>query len=88
VNAPFGSFAMDTLKASTKALESTDDATYSSIESQIADLTSQRDALAAQIRSALNAAAFQGTPISNSQAGDYVAQAKKLLDEAAALAAS
>jgi hypothetical protein len=88
VNAPFGSFAMDTLKASTKALESTDDSTYSSIESQIADLTSQRDALASQIRAALNGAAFNNTPISNSQAGDYVSQAKKLTDEAAALAAS
>ena len=88
LNAPFGSFAMNTLKASTKALESTDDATYSSIENQIANLTSQRDALAGQIRAALNAAAFKGTTISNGQAGDYVSRAKKLVDEAAALGGS
>jgi hypothetical protein len=88
VNAPFGQFAMDTLKASTKALASTDDSTYNSIEGQIESLTSQRDALAAQIRSALNGAAFGGTPIANSTAGDYVSRAKALLDAASSLAAS
>ena len=79
VNAPFGQFAMDTLKASTAALASTDDAKYNSIENTIASLTSQRDSLAARMRSALNAAAFDGQAISNSQAGDMVSQAKSLL---------
>jgi hypothetical protein len=88
LNAPFGSFAMDTLKASTKALESTDDSVYASIEGQIASLTSQRDTLAAQIRSAVNAAAFDGQAISNAQAGSYVSQAKSLIDQAATLGAS
>lgn len=88
LNAPFGSFAMDTLEASTKALESTDDSVYTSIESRIANLTSQRDALAGQIRSALNAAAFAGQPISNSQAGTWVDQAKQLIGEAQSLASS
>jgi hypothetical protein len=87
VNAPFGQFALDTLKASTKALSSSDESVYSSIESQIESLTSQRDTLAAQIRSALNGAA-NGTPISNSTAGDYVSQAKALLAQASSLAAS
>jgi Type I phosphodiesterase / nucleotide pyrophosphatase len=88
VNAPFGQFALDTLKASTKAVASTDSSVYDSIESRIQSLTSQRDALAAQMRTALNGAAFGGTPISNSTAGDYVSQAKSLLAQAAALASS
>jgi Type I phosphodiesterase / nucleotide pyrophosphatase len=88
VNAPFGQFALDTLKASTKAVASSDDSLYSSIESQIQTLTSRRDALAAQMRSALNGAAFGGTPIANSTAGDYVSQAKSLLQQAASLASS
>src|SRR6266536_1707301 len=62
LNASFGTFAMDTLKASTKALASNDagDATYTSIEGQIDSLTSQRNALAAQIKSALSGATFDG----------------------------
>jgi hypothetical protein len=88
VNAPFGQFAMDTLKASTKALASTDDSVYSSIESRIESLTSQRDTLAGQIRTALNGAAFDNTPIGNATAGDYVSQAKSLLAQAASLSAS
>src|SRR5262249_36597396 len=52
LNASFGTFAMDLLTASTKALASNDegDATYASLEGQIANLTSQRDTLAAQIK--------------------------------------
>src|SRR6266700_161866 len=62
LNASFGEFAMDTLKASTKALASTDadDATYTSIEGQIESLTSQRDALASQIQALLTGAEFNG----------------------------
>ena len=88
LNASFGSFALDTLTASTKALVSTDDSVYASIENQIANLTPQRDALAAQIKGALTGATFGGQAISNAQAGTYVSQAKSLLDQASALAAS
>ena len=91
LNASFGSFAMDTLKASTKALASgtpTDDSTYTSLESRIASLTSRRDALAAQIKAALNAATFDNHAMSNAQAGDLASRARALLDEAHALAAS
>ena len=65
LNAPFGAFAMATLKASTKALASTDpdDATYTSIESQIQLLTTQRDALANEIKQQLNGAEFNGNSI-------------------------
>jgi len=90
LNAPFGAFAMDTLKASTKALASNDpgDATYTSIENQIQSLTSQRDALAAQIKSALEGAAFNGQIIGNQQAQQLAAQSRALLKQAHSLATS
>jgi hypothetical protein len=87
VNAPFGAFAQATLQASTKALESTDDTKYTSIEDSITNLTGQRDTLAAEIRDALNAAAYGGT-ISNSQAQDWISQANSLIQQAQDLAAS
>jgi hypothetical protein len=55
LNAPFGAFALDTLKASTRALRSRDETTYSAIESAIASLTVRRNVLAATIRRALDA---------------------------------
>jgi hypothetical protein len=90
LNAPFGDFAMNMLKASTKAIKSgnaSDDSRYTSIEDQIASLTSARDALATQIRNALDAAAFGGHNINEHQARDWIAQAQVLLNRSAALAA-
>jgi len=88
LNASFGSFAMNTLKASTRALASNDagDGTYNSIEGQIQSLTSQRDALAAQIKAALDAATFDNQPIGNAQAQSWLSQAQSLQSQAAALA--
>jgi hypothetical protein len=89
LNAPVGSFGLDTLAASTKALESgssTDDSTYTQIEGQIGTLTSQRDALAAKIRSALNDAAFNGQALDQQQAKSWISQAQSLIDQAHALA--
>ena len=90
LNASFGAFAMDILKASTRALASNDagDATYTSIEGQIQSLTAQRDALTAQIKTALNGAAFNGQVMSSQQADSLIAQAQNLLDQAHALAAA
>jgi hypothetical protein len=89
VNAPFGSFAMDTLTASTRAIESdsTGDSTYNTIENQIAALTTQRDALTSQIRAALNAAAAGGSALNEQQAKAWINQANALLGAAADLAA-
>src|SRR4029434_182380 len=81
LNAPFGTFAMNLLSASTRALAG-DDATYVSLESSITNLTAQRDALAAQIRTALNKAAFGGQPIDQHQARNWIDQAQSLLDQA------
>jgi hypothetical protein len=89
LNASFGTFAMNTLKASTRALASNDsgDATYASIEGQIQSLTSQRDALAAQIKAALDAATFDGQVLSSAQVQSWLSQAHSLQTQAATLAA-
>ena len=88
LNAPFGTFAMNTLKASTTALASNDagDSTYNSIEGQIQSLTAQRDALAAQIKAALDAATFTNQPLDGAQVQGWLSQAQSLQSQAAALA--
>src|SRR2546425_2319367 len=87
VNAAFGEFGTDLLIGSTRALNSADESAYNLIEDSIASLTTQRDDLAAQIKAALNAAAFDNQPINEQQAKTWIAQAKSLLDQASALAA-
>jgi hypothetical protein len=88
--ASFGSFSMDTLVASTTALSSNSagDATYNTIEGQIQDLTNQRNALAADIRTGLNNAEFNGTGLSENQIRSWIDQANALLAQAHDLAAS
>src|SRR5438094_2950091 len=87
VNAAFGQFGTDLLTASTTALKSTNESEYESIESAIADLTTERDNLAAHIKAALNAAAFDNQPINEQQAKAWIAQSKSFLDQARELAA-
>jgi hypothetical protein len=87
LNAPFGAFAMATLRASTKALASNDadDATYNSIEGQIQALTTQRNTLAAQMISLLDGAEFNGQTFSDAQAQSLIGQGQALLNQANAL---
>jgi hypothetical protein len=87
LNAPFGQFGMDTLTASTRAISSTDDSVYNSIEDSIAGLTTQRDALALKIETALDDAAFNNKEIKEKDAKDWIAQAQSLISQASALAA-
>ena len=84
VNSSFGSFAQAVLKASTKAIRG-DDATYTSIEGTLSSLTTQRDTLAGKIRTALNDAAFAGTPINAAQAQGWIDQAGSLISQAQGL---
>jgi hypothetical protein len=81
LNASFGDFAMATLKASTTALTG-NDATYASIENQIASLTAQRNTLADQIKGAFNNASVGGQAISQSQAATWISQANSLISQA------
>jgi len=89
LNAPFGSFGMSLLKVSTQAIKSgsaTNDSTYEGLEGRIAALTSQRDALASQIRAALDGAAFGGDSLNEQQAKGWIDQAQNLISRAVALA--
>jgi len=90
IDAPFGPFGMQTLDVSSKALASNaaGDQTYLDIESQIASLTSQRDALAVQMQTALDNAEFFGTTISAKDAAHLIAQANALVQAATDLNAS
>jgi hypothetical protein len=87
LNAPFGGFGMATLRASTKALASTDsnDGTYNSIEGQIQSLTAKRDALASKMIGLMNAAEFGGQSFSGLQALWLSLQGLALLVQANAL---
>ncbi|HWN56696.1 MAG TPA: hypothetical protein VNO74_01275 [Methylomirabilota bacterium] len=57
-------------------------------EAQIAAWTTQRDNLAAQMKSLLEGAEFGGQAISEKQAKSLMAQAQSLIDQAASVAAS
>ena len=61
------------------------DATYTAIEGSIQSLTTQRDALAALIKTALNSATFNGTPVNPAQAQSWIDQANALITQAQAL---
>jgi hypothetical protein len=87
LNAPFGQFGMDALVASTRAITSTDESVYNSIEASIEGLTTQRDALALKIETALDGAAFNNQEIKEKDAKAWIAEAKSLLNQAATLAA-
>ena len=90
LNAPFGQLALATLKISTHALQSTstNDATYTQLEAQIASWTATRDNLAAQMKALLEGAEFGGEAISEKQAKSLISQAQSLIDQATSVAAS
>jgi hypothetical protein len=88
INAPFGQFNADTLKVSTAALESSDESRYSDLEGKLKALGDRRDSLAASISAALNGATFDNRPLDESRAERMIHDARVLLAQADALAAS
>jgi hypothetical protein len=87
IDAPFGEFAMNTLKASTVALasETNHDNRYTTLEKSIAQVTEQRDQVVDGIK-ALLGGAESGTPIDHTQATALLDRAQGLLGRAAGLA--
>jgi hypothetical protein len=79
INAPLGELGRRTLRISTRAL-SGDDATYSTLEAQIANLTAQRDAIAQRMIAILEAAAFSNAHVDEGEANDLIAAANGLLE--------
>jgi hypothetical protein len=84
-----GRFALDTLTASTRALNSgtvADDHQYTTVENQLIALDNRRDALTAQINRALLGAAFDHRPVPDWQAMTVTGQGYLLLNDAHRLA--
>jgi hypothetical protein len=82
INAPFGQLSFDVLGASTRALASgsaNDDSTYTAISDRIAALTTDRDALAGEMRDVLNEAAFGDHQPSQDEVDDLTFEGKTLL---------
>jgi hypothetical protein len=79
INAPTGALGLSTLTGiSTQALVG-DSATYTTLESQIVNLTSRRNAIAAQMIAMLEGAAFNGGKIDEVKAKGLIDQANALL---------
>jgi len=83
INAPFGDLSMNALKVSTAAFKSADanDATYTRLSAQIASWTSQRDGLASEMKSMLNAAAFENAAIDHRSASFLIDKTNDLLKD-------
>jgi hypothetical protein len=82
INAPVGELGLDTLAASTKAIESgsaTNDSEYTRFESEITRLTDARNDLASTISNALNAEEFNGQPIDHRNAERWIWRGYELL---------
>jgi hypothetical protein len=90
LTAPVGGFDTTSLTASTAALKSktANDASYVTTENGLASLGSKRDALAAQMLSALAGAEFSGKPVSSDLAGALIAQSQALTQKMTTLAAN
>ncbi len=90
LNASVGRFGTNTLIAATHGIVSSGpgDARYTVIRVQLQTLEAQRDAVATNIKNALSAAEFNGTPISIGTVLSLTAQANTLIARAQALAAS
>jgi len=80
INATKGPVGVNSLVAANRAITS-DDATYNRFLVQIGAITTERDALAAQMIALLNGAAFENKPFGfNDNVSDLIAQAKRLND--------
>lgn len=89
INAPVGALGLTTLSISTTALESNapNDSTYTQLENQLINITSVRNAIAAQIIAVLENAEFGGgdSSLIQARAGQLITQANGLLVRARGL---
>ena len=61
--------------------DSSNDSTYTALEDKLREFTTQRDALAEQVRSMLEEAAFGRQAIEETQARALISAAESLLDQ-------
>jgi hypothetical protein len=83
INAPVGELALNGLKISTKALNSTSvgDVTYTDLENKLTSITNERNTLQSQMINLLEGAEFGNQHISDHVADDLTHQANELLDK-------
>ncbi|HKV83279.1 MAG TPA: hypothetical protein VJN88_01900 [Ktedonobacterales bacterium] len=88
IDAAVGQLGLASLVISTRALESSSagDATYTTLENDLAGFTAQRDALVAQMNTLLEGVAFHGKAINEQQAKSLIEQGNALLNAVNALA--
>ncbi|HEY6410503.1 MAG TPA: hypothetical protein VIY29_23890, partial [Ktedonobacteraceae bacterium] len=83
INAPVGQLGLDSLRVSTKALESSDagDSTYTDLENKLVLVTTQRDDLASKMIGMLEQAEFNNQAIDEQQAKQLIDQGNALLQQ-------
>jgi hypothetical protein len=85
LNAPLGSVGRNSLIYANQSITSYD-AAYAKYLAKIGTITSDRDALASQIKTLLNAAAFSNQSIDDRQEDDLTRRARKIIDRVEDLA--
>jgi arylsulfatase A-like enzyme len=85
LNAPLGSVGRNSLRYANRSILA-DDAAYGKYLTTIADIAAQRDSLVAEIRTVLDAAAFDRQPINERQEDQLVRRARRLIDRVEDLA--
>src|SRR5215469_11663794 len=81
INAPVGPLGVVTLKRSTTALASNDDATYNKIEDELLEITKRRNDIASRMLAMLEDSTFDGREFSEATAQGLIKAAEALLDE-------
>ena len=84
LNAPFGSFGLDSLSVATAGLQTgsvSDDSSYTAMDARLSQWGSRRDALAGQIRDLLNGLTFGGASADEATIRSLTAQADALIAE-------
>jgi hypothetical protein len=89
INAPVGELGLASLRISTRALtggSASDDSQYTDLENKLSTITTQRNALAAQMIALLEGASFNGQKIDHRTAQRLIVQGQSLLREVNRLA--
>jgi arylsulfatase A-like enzyme len=85
LNAPLGSVGLNSLRFANRSILG-DDTAYGKFLAEIADITTQRNTVAAEIKSVLDAAAFDNQAIDEHQDEQLVKGARAIIDRVADLA--
>jgi hypothetical protein len=81
INAPLGPLGVVTLKRSTTALASNDDATYNKIEDELLEITKRRNDIASRMLAMLEDSTFDGREFNEAKAKEFIEAAERLLHE-------